>query len=47
VPFAIFDCASPEETTEPSTKTCLPPTSLRSPLKRSISGSSSFSFSGE
>ena len=31
----------------PSTKTALPPTSVREALKRSISGFSSGSFSGE
>ncbi len=47
VPLAILDWASPEAIDVPSTNTCLPATSAPSSLKRSISGFSSFSFSGE
>jgi hypothetical protein len=46
-PSAIFDSASPLDTTSPSTKTGLPCTSTRSALNRLMSGTSSFSFSGE
>ena len=46
-PSAMSDWASPLETTEPSTNTGLPPTVSRSALKRLMSGTSSFSFSGE
>ena len=46
-PRAIHVSASPEDALMPSTNTGLPPTSWPSPLNFSISGSSSFSFSGE
>ena len=38
---------TPEDSERPSTKTALPATSVREALKRSISGFSSGSFSGE
>ena len=47
LPWAIRVCASPEATISGSTKTGREPLLCRSALKRSISGFSSGSFSGE
>ena len=46
-PLEIRVSASPDAALMPSTNTGRPPTSLPSRLKALISGSSSFSFSGE
>ena len=46
-PWAIRCSVTPEDSDLPSTNTALPPTSVLEALKRSISGFSSGSFSGE
>jgi hypothetical protein len=46
-PWATRCSVTPEDSERPSTNTALPATSVREALKRSISGFSSGSFSGE